>query len=175
VYIYRVGQISGDTENGVWNINDMAAMMIYAAAGKLKKMPNIGQDINWIPIDICSHSIVHLILKSSDQHVYHIINPNSISYQQYLIYLKQAGLQFHIVDIKQFLDDILTIKDQTNPLIKLSSFFEQIFYKKDFSKSIQFQTIKTIQQCQILKDCPQIDSNLIQLYLNYWTTSQLLD
>jgi hypothetical protein len=153
----------------------MAAMMIYAGAGKLKKMPNIGQDINWIPMDICSASIIDLVLKLSNQHVYHIINPNSISYQQYLIYLKQSGLQFDIIEIKEFIEEILNIKDQTNPLIKLSSFFQQIFNKKDYSKLILFQTIKTIQQCQILKDCPQIDSNLIQLYCNYWTTSQLIE
>lgn len=182
VNIYRVGQISGDTINGVWNKNEMAAMMIYAGAGQLKKMPNIGDDINWIPIDICSAAILDFILKSSfdisiksDQRVYHILNPNSITYQQYLIYLKQAGLNFDIISNEEFIENILITNDQTNPLIKLSSFIQQRFLNKHLSKKSIFQTIKTVQQSQILQNCPQIDSNLIKLYLNYWKNIQLFE
>jgi thioester reductase-like protein len=182
VNIYRIGQISGDIQNGIWNTNEMAAMMIYAGAGQLRKMPNIGQDINWIPVDICSASLVDLALKSSfdfsispDERVYHLLNPHSITYQQYLNYLREAGLNFHTVSTQEFLDAILTTKDQTNPLIKLSSFLEQIFSKKDSSKVSKYETIKTVQRCSILKNCPPIDSNLIKLYLNYWNKSQLLN
>ncbi len=35
--IYRIGQVSGDTLNGIWNLNEMAPMMIYGGAGQLKK------------------------------------------------------------------------------------------------------------------------------------------
>jgi hypothetical protein len=160
----------------------MAAMMIYAGAGQLHKMTNIGQDINWIPVDICSASLVDLALKSSfdistsvDEHVYHLLNPNIIKYQDYLHSLTEAGLTFDTVSPKEFLDAILTTKDMSNPLIKLSSFFEQIFIKKEKSKSTKFETVKTVQRCDILKNCPTIDSNLIKLYLNYWTKCQLFN
>ena len=56
VNIYRVGQISGDSQNGIWNTNEMSPMMIYASAGQLKIMPNVGEHINWLPVDICSAS-----------------------------------------------------------------------------------------------------------------------
>ena len=173
INIYRIGQISGDTENGVWNRNDMAAMMIYAAAEQFHKIPNIEEDINWIPINICSASVVNLALKSSfdisipiDERVYHLLNPNTMKYEEYLHMLRQAGLNFDVVSQEEFLDAILATKDLSNPLIKLSSFFQQIYFNK--SNFATFQIDKTIQRCEILKNCPKIDSNLIQLYLNYW-------
>ena len=173
--IYRVGQVSGDTEHGVWNRSEMAAMMIYAGAGRLHQMPNIGQDVNWIPVDICSASVVDLALKSSfdnstsaDEHVFHLLNPNPIKYEEYLQALRQAG--FDIVAPKAFVQTILTTKDLSNPLIKLSSFFEQVYLNK--SNVTTFQTDKTVQRCHILKNSPKIDSNLIRLYLNHWQKYQ---
>jgi hypothetical protein len=158
----------------------MAAMIIYAGAGQLHKMPNIGQDINWIPVDICSASLIDLALKSSfdistsvDEHVYHLINPNITKYQEYILSLQQAGLTFDIVSPKEFVDAILTTNDLSNPLIKLSSFFEQIYLNK--SNFTIFQTEKTVKKCDILKNCPKIDSNLIKLYLNYWKKCQLFN
>ncbi|CAF4038801.1 unnamed protein product [Rotaria magnacalcarata] len=181
VNIYRVGQVSGDTQNGVWNTTEMAAMMIYAGAGQLKQMPNIGHDINWIPVDVCSASLVDLALKSSfdlstgaDQRVYHLLNPRVISYENYLSFLQAAGLDFHPVSPKEFVNTILTTKDLSNPLIKLSSFLEQIFSKKDTSKSSKYETVKTVERCEILKNCPTIDANLIKLYLNHWKKCQVL-
>ncbi|CAF2957194.1 unnamed protein product [Rotaria sp. Silwood2] len=180
VNIYRIGQVSGDTQNGVWNTTEMTPMMIYAGAGQLKQMPNIGQDINWIPVDVCSASLVDLALKSSfdisisaDQRVYHLLNPNVITYEDYLNFLRAAGLNFDTVSPKEFIDTILTTKDLTNPLIKLSSFFEQIFSKKDTLKVSKYETVKTVKKCEILKNCPSIDSNLIKLYLNHWKKCQV--
>lgn len=179
VNIFRVGQVSGDTQSGVWNTTELAAMMIYAGAGQLKQMPNVGQDINWIPVDICSASLVDLALKSSfeisnGQRVYHLLNPHTVSYDDYLSFLGAANLDFKIVTTKEFMDTILTSKDLNNPLIKLSAFFEQIFSKKDRSKSTKFETIKTTEICSILKNCPSIDATLIKLYLNNWRKCQVL-
>ncbi|CAF1303367.1 unnamed protein product [Rotaria sordida] len=181
VNIYRIGQVSGDTQNGIWNTNEIASMLIYAGAGQLKIMPNVGLDINWIPVDICSASIVDLALKSSfqtsissDQRVYHLLNPHHITYKDYFNYLRIAGLNFDVVSLKEFIDAVLTNKDLNNPLIKLSSFLEQIFSKKDTTELSKFQMVKTTQRCEILKNCPPIDSNLIKLYLNYWKKCQLL-
>ena len=169
--IYRVGQVSGDTENGVWNKSELAAMMIYAGAGQIHQMPNIGQDINWIPVNICSYALVHLSFNSSDHDVYHLVNPHSLSYQEYLQALHQAGFTFQSVSPKEFLDSILNNSDLSNPLIKLSSFLEQRFFNKQKSKFPTFLTEKTAEKCDILKNCPRIDSNLIELYANYWKKS----
>ncbi|UJR19353.1 hypothetical protein I4U23_022482 [Adineta vaga] len=181
INIYRVGQISGDTENGVWNGDEMASMIIYAGAGRLKKMANVGEDVNWIPVDICSASLVDLALKSSfqasistNERVYHLLNPYLITYNDYLNSLRTAGLNFDTVSPKAFIDAILTTTDKTNPLVKLSSFFEQSCSDNGILELSKYETIKTTEKCEILKNCPKIDSNLIKLYLNYWKKCQLL-
>ena len=159
----------------------MAPMMIYAAAGQLHQMPNLQQDINWIPIDICSASIVHLALTSSselstspDEHVFHLLNPHPITYEQYLHSLRQAGLNFQTVSPNEFLQTILNTKDLSNPLVRLSSFLEQAYSTKDKTNLSKFQTSQTVQKCPILDQSPKIDSNLIRLYLNYWTKLHIL-
>jgi hypothetical protein len=150
-------------------------MMIYAGAGQLKKMPNIGEDINWIPVDVCSAALVDLALKSSfdistsmHDRVYHLLNPHAITYTSYLNCLRVAGLEFDIVSPKEFVDTILSAKDTNNSLIKLSSFFERMYTKRSMIHLSKFAIMKTVQTCEILRNCPSIDSNLIQLYLDYW-------
>lgn len=181
VNIFRVGQISGDTENGTWNTSEMAAMMIYAGAGRLKKMPDVGSAINWIPVDVCSGALVDLALKSSfdlsvtrDARVYHLLNPHVISYEEYLNGIRSAGLSFDVVSGKEFIDTILSTKDISNPLVKLSSFFEQAFSKKTELIVSDYETVKTVQRSEVLKKCPLIDGDLIKKYLNYWRKCQVL-
>ncbi len=159
----------------------MNSMIIYAGAGQLKKMPSVGEDVNWLPVDICSASLVDSALKSSFQisipaheRVYHLLNPHSIPYDDYLNLLRAAGLTFDTVSPKTFIDAILTTTDTTNPLVKLSSFFEQSFNKNGILKLSKYETIKTAERCEILKNCPPVDSNLIKLYLNYWKKCQIL-
>lgn len=160
----------------------MNAMMIYAGAQKLKMLPNIGEDIHWIPVDICSAALIDLVLRTSfetltpvKERVYHLINPYVTKYQDYLNCLREAGLSFETVTPKEFLDAILSANDINNPLIKLSSFLTQRFNEINILRSSKFETVKTVQRCKILKNCPQIDSNLIKLYLKYWQRCQVLN
>ena len=182
VSVYRVGQISGDTENGIWNTSEMAAMMIYAGAGRLKKMPDVGHEINWIPVDVCSGALVDSVLKSSfdlskssNERVYHLLNPHVISYEEYLNELRSAGLQFDVVSGKEFIDTILSTTDIGNPLVKLSSFFEQLLNKKKGVIASKYATTKTAGRCDVLKRCPVIDGDLIRKYLTYWRRCQVLE
>ncbi|CAF1230977.1 unnamed protein product [Rotaria sp. Silwood1] len=181
VNIYRIGQISGDTQNGVWDITEMIPMMIYAGAGQLKKMPNIGEDVNWIPVDVCSASLVELALKSSfdistpiNERVYHLLNPHVTTYEDYLNSLRAGGLNYDTVSLETFINTILAATDVTNPLVKLASYFEQSFSKKETLKLPKYEIVKTVERCKILESCPPIDSNLINLYLNYWKQCQVL-
>ena len=180
--IFRVGQISGDTKNGIWNTSEMAPMMIYAGAGRLKKMPDVGNAINWIPVDVCSGSLVDLVMKSSfdvsisgDARVYHLLNPHVISYEEYLDGIRSAGLTFDVVSGKEFIETILSTTDVGNPLVKLSSFFEQVLSKKKGVIISKYETVKTVERCEMLEKCPRIDSDLLKKYLTYWRNCQVLE
>ncbi|CAF3376398.1 unnamed protein product [Rotaria sp. Silwood2] len=130
VNIYHVGQISGDTQNNV----------------------------NWISDDVCSASLVDLALKSSFQisiptteRVYHLLNPYVITYDNYLNLLREADLNFDTVSPKIFINAILTTIDTTNLLVKLSSFFEQSFNKNGILELLKYETVKTVERCEIFK------------------------
>ncbi|CAF5169001.1 unnamed protein product, partial [Rotaria sp. Silwood1] len=57
-------------------------------------------------------------------------------------------------------------------LVKLASYFEQSFSKKETLKLPKYEIVKTVERCKMLESCPPIDSNLIKLYLNYWKPCQ---
>lgn len=183
VNIYRLGQICGDTENGIWNTTEMTSMMIYAGAGQLKKLPDTGDDIRWIPVDICSASVVELALKSSfdvtvskDDRVYHLLNPHVTIYDEYLHDLQSAGLQFDSVSSEEFLQALSNIDDQTtNPLVKLYPFLEHLYNGRETSKFPRYEMIKTLEKSEVLKQCPRINSIMIERYLAYWKECGLLN
>ena len=157
-------------------------MLIYAGAGQLKKMPVTGEEVNWIPVDVCSRSLVDLALKSSsssevspNERVYHLLNPHATSYDDYLKSLRAAGLTFDTVTAQEFINTILTATDTSNPLVKLSAFFEQTYSNKRKLKRSHYQTVKTVARCEPLQRCSPVDTKLIQLYLNYWKHCQVLN
>ncbi|CAF3252218.1 unnamed protein product [Rotaria sp. Silwood2] len=105
-----------------------------------------------------SKYVVDLALKSSFQisiptteRVYHLLNPYVITYDNYLNLLREADLNFDTVSPKIFINAILTTIDTTNLLVKLSSFFEQSFNKNGILELLKYETVKTVERCEIFK------------------------
>ncbi|CAF0810329.1 unnamed protein product [Didymodactylos carnosus] len=148
--------------------------MICAGGGQLGKIPNTGGLISCIPVDTDSAYVVDIVLQdyNINNNVHHLLNPNVISWNEFLVNLKQAGLQFEIVPIKEFFDNILTGKH--NPLLKLASFFEKYYLNGQSNKLAQYETQKIVEKTNNFKLCPAIDQHLIELYLNYWYKSKFL-
>ena len=134
----------------------------------------IGYLLIYVVLQIVDLALKSLFHTPIHRRVYHILNPYTITYDNYLNCLRKAGLQFNTVSPDQFLEIILSSKDTTNPLVKLSSFFQQIYSNSNTFKLSTFQTRKTVKRCAILKHCQPINSDLILLYLNYWKTCGLL-
>ncbi|CAF0954297.1 unnamed protein product, partial [Didymodactylos carnosus] len=174
VDIYRVGQISGDTLNGVWNTSEMISLIICAGGGDLGKMADVGEAINWIPVNIASSAIVDIAMNTSifalskEEHVHHILNPSSITWSEFLTYLHNAGLKFDTVPSHEWLNALLSSSSSTNPLTKLASFFEK-FYTTGIFEIAEYETKKTVERSVKLRNCPKIDDYLIGLYLQHWS------
>ncbi|CAF1168845.1 unnamed protein product, partial [Didymodactylos carnosus] len=169
VDIYRFGQISGDTRNGVWNITEEIPLIICAGGGLMGKIPNSGEPVEWIPVDIGSSCVVDIALNWPPNQcgIHHLLNPNKIGWNLLLNYLQaSAKVKFEIVPMKEFTKSI----DKSNPLAKLKPMFEKLYEIEDDSTTMEthFETTKTIEKTDKLKYCPAINQDLINLYLNYW-------
>ncbi|CAF1205772.1 unnamed protein product, partial [Didymodactylos carnosus] len=166
VDVYRVGQISGDTEYGIWNTSEMIPLIICGGGGQLGQMPDSGQPISWIPVNIVSNCIVDIALQSysHDKNVHHLLNPHTIEWSQFLNELSQIGLKFQIISMEKWLQIILQNTSTDNPLMKISSYLES----SSNIRMAHYETKKTTDRTKYFKQCPQIDQKLIRKYLNYW-------
>lgn len=76
VKIVRVGQLTGDTKNGVWNMSEAWPLML-STAKVLKGLPTIDQKLDWLPLDVAAEAVVDITLRDgarSEGNVYHVVN-----------------------------------------------------------------------------------------------------
>lgn len=172
VDIYRFGQISGDTETGVWNTAEMIPLIICASGGELGVLPDECQDVNWIPVNYAAACMTDIAMntnsktRSAFERVHHILNPHVISWSKLLEILKAVGLQFNVLSIQEWLHVLLT--NPNNPAYTLASFFEKAFAEGRTLSFPKYSLIKTNRRTTWFQCCPPVDENLIQQYLNYW-------
>ncbi|KAL1923303.1 uncharacterized protein VTP21DRAFT_8283 [Calcarisporiella thermophila] len=115
VNLLRVGQVSGDSENGAWNMSEMWSMMLYCGSSIMHAMPDLGStEIDWIPVDVASRSIVEIgvinrpPLQDSAHGPYylvsHFVNPKHTAWNEVLNSLQKLDLIFDIVSFDAWVE-----------------------------------------------------------------------
>ena len=165
--IYRVGQISGDSEHGAWNTSEMISLIICIGGGELGQLPSQGQDVRWIPVDMAARSIVEIAMQDHQQNddVHHIVNPHAMPWSTFLDCLRCAGLHFRVANPSEWLSTILA---SNTALVKLSAFFDTFFRSKTGFRIAEYETFKSEARSTCLRSCSVIDEKLIRKYLEFW-------
>ncbi|RCI06324.1 hypothetical protein CU098_001493, partial [Rhizopus stolonifer] len=169
-YIERVGQVCGDSVNGVWNITEQYPMMFVGGGSIMKKMPKLDNVVDWISVDYAAATIVDIMLRTAhactqeNQYIYHIVNPHLISWNDVLQAMKASGMKFDIVEPVEWIQTLS--KDQSNPCYRLMSFYEANF--TSFFKMPVWKTEKTSALAPTINDSPVFDANLFSKYLSHW-------
>jgi thioester reductase-like protein len=178
VDIYRLGQIAGDSETGVWNTAEMIPLIICAGGGEMSMLPDDCQCVDWIPVNYAAACVADIAIDPStrtapiSERVHHIVNPRTISWPELLKHLKAAGLHFTVVPIKDWLRVLLS--SPKNPAYVLAGFFQKIFAEGTSFELAKYLTEKTARRTTALEHCPTIDRELVQCYLNYWSETGFL-
>ncbi|CAG8763448.1 15074_t:CDS:1, partial [Racocetra fulgida] len=168
--IHRVGQVCGDSVTGIWNTKEHISLMIKGAQ-VMKIMPDSYiSNVDWIPVDIASQSIVEISLNASFDNnidyirVNHILNPKRITWDEFLKSLQKSGMNFKIVSNKKWLKTLKTPEYQDvdkNPVAALSGFFEKtISESSNRSEEPLFETHKSVNRSLALSNCQKIDVEL---------------
>ncbi|KAG1142262.1 hypothetical protein G6F37_012672 [Rhizopus arrhizus] len=103
-YVERVGQVCGDSENGVWNTSEQFPLMFIAGGSLMHKMPKLDTDVDWVSVDYAAAAIVAIMIRSSqlsadeDNSIYHIVNPRVITWEDVLTAMRSNGMKFDTVD-----------------------------------------------------------------------------
>lgn len=169
-YIERLGQVCGDSINGVWNVSEQYPLMFIGGGSIMKKMPRLNTEIDWIPSNFAAAAIVDIMSKTShlpantDESIYHIVNPHLVPWYDILTAMKKSGMEFDIVEPAVWVEELA--KDDTNPAFRLMS-----FYKDNFKGSFRMAVWKTEKTCAlapILSQSPVLDISLFRKYLKHW-------
>jgi thioester reductase-like protein len=173
VRIYRPGFISGDSQTGIWNTDDFLPRLIKGCI-QMGSAPASGALVDMAPVDYVSKAIVHLSLHR-DEHSgpYHFVSPCYISAGEFVGILGSLGYQLNHTSYEDWRKTLLnTGKSLDNALYPLLSMFTEDTYLEHMPAFDCRHALEALKGSGI--SCPEIDTDLIGTYLDYFKRSGFL-
>ena len=112
--VVRIGQLCGDTENGVWNSTEAWPTMLssVAATGCLPDLRD--ETLGWLAVDLTARAIVQIALggnditgvnETSECPVYHVLNPDqSVKWADMLDWIRELRSEpFQVVNATKWI------------------------------------------------------------------------
>ncbi len=172
----RVGQMSGSTANGYWNIEEHFPAMLKSSQ-YIGALPDIRGSVSWLPVDCAAESLSQLLLAPASEitkMVYHLENPIRQSTLEIMaIVASELGLQGQkLLPFAEWLDKVCAAREVSgegvldpNPANKLAGFF-----KKDFERmgNVVMDTAAARRVSPTLARMDALGADVIAMYIDYW-------
>ena len=179
VSIYRPGAVSGDSRTGAWKTDDFVCRMIKGCI-LLGKVPDLGGEVNLVPVDYVSRAIITLSFNShSFGKAFHLVNPHPRPLDEFVERLQSRGYALEVVPEQQWRTELIAtaMRDTTNPLSALLSIFESVDEAESSSSQgdVRFDcrnTLDGLKETPVV--CPPVDAALIDTYFQYFEASGFL-
>ncbi|KAI1276494.1 putative NRPS-like enzyme [Xylaria sp. FL0933] len=184
VGVLRVGQISADSVNGIWNEKEHVPLLVRSAM-EVKALPRLyGYEgrCEWMPVDTVAATLLQLAdkLKPGDgTSFYNITPPHAFSWNdRFLPALHEAGLEFEEVEFDEWLkrlraraDELGSAAEEKLPAIKLADYYESTYGKsaggRDFN--LKFENGRACKDSVALRTCPELSEvNIVRKMLQHW-------
>jgi amino acid adenylation domain-containing protein/thioester reductase-like protein len=178
VCIYRPGMLTGHSQTGACQTNDLMCRIIKGVI-QLKAAPDLNQWVNMTPVDYASKAIVYLsrqqaLLGKS----FHIVNPHTLLWSKLINEIRSFGYPIQLMDHAEWQTELLNAKD--NALTPMLPLFvddkSQMTYLENFLLASQAfdckDTLEGVSRTSII--CPPVDSKLIDIYFSYFIRSGFL-
>jgi hypothetical protein len=148
--VLRIGQLTGDTENGVWNMTEAWPLML-STVKQLECLPDLDEILSWLPVDVAAQAILQIAVPvelvhdekiyphpfydpvqlSDDQDcpVYHLVNNSTATrWKDLLQWLKLIdGVKFETVEPSVWLDRLEQL--ETHPAKALLGLWKNAYGK----------------------------------------------
>jgi thioester reductase-like protein len=169
VNVVRVGQLTGDTKNGIWNMNEAWPLML-STVKELKCLPSIKQKLDWLPLDVAAQAIADISLKAGarnrqDEMVYHVVNhaPKK-SWSDLLEWIGRVSPEeFQIVEPIVWLKKLEEMED--HPAKKLRWLWEKALGNSkggNRSLEVEFRAKRTVELSKAMTEFEVVDEALLQ-------------
>ncbi|KAL9623500.1 MAG: hypothetical protein Q9160_002180 [Pyrenula sp. 1 TL-2023] len=136
--VLRLGQLVGDQQHGVWNTSEAISLMIKSG-DVIGALPNLGgETVCWLPVNTAAAFCVEVVLgdrnKPASGEVWNVVNPKTTPWQDILKFLKEAGLDFNVVETSTWIETLEKSEKldgpERNPAVKLIGFWKAKYCNK---------------------------------------------
>ena len=172
VAVIRVGQLCGDTINGVWNMTEAWPLML-STVNATKSLPVLQHEsLAWLPVDVAAEAILQVAFgdtgtSGEEVAVYHVLNEDrTSSWTNLLDWMKEfTTTPFEIVPAWEWVRRLEKLQgaDADHPAKKLLGLWKNAYCadQKDENKGCEkpeicFDMQKTKQVAPVMRDAKPI-------------------
>ena len=124
--IYRPGDITGDTVNGIWEMKDLISRLIVGCI-HMQKAPDIKTRLFTVPVDYVSEAIAHISRQEGACNLaFNILNPESFTIKSMVKAIRRMGYRIRIVPYESWREELRGTNIRENPLRVLASLFPEV-------------------------------------------------
>ncbi len=172
IVIYRPGGISGSSQTGIMNSDDILSVLLQLCIS-VKKIPNIFTHFDFVPVDFVSRIIVGGVNHPFQKRVYHILHLKPVILAKAIRELKKMGIKATAVPYADWLKAVKEFSDRevvgelakVQPLLQSSTDGTSLSWLESITARPQFQhnnTKSLMKKCGI--NVPPLDHILFARY-----------
>ncbi|MDT0346928.1 type I polyketide synthase [Streptomyces litchfieldiae] len=175
VNVYRLGQVTGDTEAGVCLTNSFTCAVIKGCA-EMGTAPYLDMLVEMIPADYAVRALVHISRTTQGfGDSFHLVNPARMSFNDMIGHMRRRGWPIEQIPGEDFVtklrDDIGNGRD--NPLHVLIDTMAHIVRAGEDSMSYGVDELAAaLDGSRIV--CPPLDGDLLDIYLDWMVRTGFL-
>lgn len=132
IKVLRIGQLTGDTENGIWNRSEAWPLML-STARPLGCLPRLDEALSWLPVDVAARAVIDISLSPVEKcacHnclVYHLVNNSRKTKWSHLLHwIKEADdVEFQAVDPETWIEKLENL--DSHPAKSLSGLWKMSY------------------------------------------------
>ncbi|TRX94796.1 hypothetical protein FHL15_004257 [Xylaria flabelliformis] len=189
VGVLRVGQISADSVNGIWNEKEHVPLLVRSAT-EVKALPRLhGYEgrCEWMPVDTVAATVLQLADKltaGAGTSFYNITPSHAFSWNdQFLPVLREAGLEFEEVDLTEWLKRLRarasklgSAAEEKLPAIKLADYYEATYGESaaGYGSDLRYENDRACSDSDALRSCPELSHvAIVKKMLQHWLRHDL--
>ncbi|MEO0488364.1 MAG: thioester reductase domain-containing protein [Cyanobacteria bacterium J06659_2] len=183
VCIYRAPFISGHSQTGVINTDDLICRLIKGCL-QMGTAPDLDYQLDLAPVDYVSRSIIYLSQQpDAIGQTFHLTNPKPYPWHQLVSWIQSFGFAVKQIAYHDWLDQLHQRYSQDNPLVPLRPFFRRQLPDTDLTLPELYQQARRpkfdSQQTQTVLDraaiyCPSVNEQLLHIYFAYFLRTGFL-
>jgi len=180
VCIYRPALITGHSQTGVWNTDDVVCRLIKSFV-ELRAAPDIEAELNMIPVDYVSKAVVHLSRQDTSLgKVFHLANSRPVTWRELATWIGALGSPVQQIPYDKWRTRLIDLgRSQGNaayylmPLFSLSLSEDGPSLLRDIPQFDCQNTLTGLAGTSIV--CPPIEGQVFESYFSYFMRCGFLD